>query len=147
MIGQILTDIILSDSNVTGIIAYDKGGITRYAFTPNVIPQGVPLPAVSYKVLSIDSVETKDEFSGIDKYRIQIDEFSKDYALLNKLDGAIRNAMSKAEGLYQVTDFDDTQVTVDVGVSRHDETTEVFFDEAETHGRSTEYFIITNRQP
>lgn len=143
MIGQILTDIILADVNITALIEYEPG---KHAFTPNVVPQGVPLPAIAYKVLSIDSVDTKDDFSGIDKYRVQIDEFSKDYAELNKLDGLIRNAMNAAEGIFTVTDFDETQIQIDVGVSRHDETTEVFFDEAETHGRSTEYLIITNRQ-
>lgn len=142
MIGQILTDIILADANIKALIEYETG---KFAFTPNVVPQGVPTPAISYKVLSIDSVDTKDNFSGIDKYRVQIDEFSKNYEQLNKLDGLVRNAMNTAEGLFTVTDFDDTQIQIDVGVSRHDETTEVFFDEVETHGRSTEYLIITNR--
>lgn len=145
MIGQILTDIILGDTGIKNMIAYtDASGNPAHAFNPNVVPQGVPLPAISYKVLSIDSVDTKDNFSGIDKYRIQMDLFSKDYAELNKLDSKVRKVMNTAEGLFTVTDDDDTQIQIDVGVSRHDETTEVFFDEAETHGRSTEYLIITN---
>lgn len=138
----------MADTDIKTMIQYTENGVTKYAFTPNVVPQGAGLPAISYKVLSIDSVDTKDNFSGIDKYRVQIDLFAKynDYDKLNKLDGLIRNAMNAAEGNFTVTDFDDTQTTIDVGVSRHDETTEVFFDEAETHGRSTEYLIITNRQ-
>lgn len=148
MIGQILTDIILGDASVTGMIEYTEDGNTKYAFNPNVVPQGVPLPALSYKVLSIDTASTKDdEDTGIKKFRVQIDAFSKNYATLNKLDGAVEHAMDAGEGVYTVTDYDDSSIQVDVGVSRHEETTDVFFDEAETHGRSTEYFIIINKNP
>lgn len=146
MIGQILNQIILSDQGIKDMIAYtNSSGLTAYAFTPNIVPQGVPLPAVSYKVLSIDSIETKDGFSGIDKYRIQVDLFASysDYGLLNDLDSKIRKTMAASEGIFTVT-RDGTEIQVDVGVSHHDETTEVFFDESNTHGRSTEYFIITN---
>ena len=145
MIGQILTDIVLGNTTLKNMIAYQQGGNTKYAFFPNAVPQGVPLPSIAYKVLSIDSVDTKDDFSGIDKYRVQVDLFSGNYGMINKMDGAMRSAMNKAEGIFTVTDFDDSEVQVDVGVSRHDETTDIFFEEAETHGRSTEYFIITNR--
>lgn len=148
MIGQILSNIVLGSDPIKDVLATysDTDGNTRYAFTPNVIPQGVPTPAASYKVLSIDSADTKDGFSGIDKYRVQADIFSTDYAIVNKLDGLIRQALTAGQGIYTVTDFDDTQIQVDVGVSRHDETEEIYFEEAETYARSTEYFIIINRQ-
>lgn len=154
MIGQILNDIVMADAGIKSIIQYTDGdGNTAYAFMPNVVPQGVSLnkrgdgsyPAAgTYKVLSLDTVDTKDNYSGITKFRIQVDWFAKDYPTLNKIDSKMQKAMNTAEGIFTVTDDDDTQIQIDVGVSRHDETTEVFFDEAETHGRSTEYLIITN---
>lgn len=144
MIGQILTDIITGNANVTSILGYSSDSKKWH---PSAVPQGVSLPAIAYKVLSIDSVDTKDDWSGIEKFRVQLDLFAKDYQTLNKLDGAVRAAMNTAEGTFSVTDYDDTTVSVDVGVSRHDETTDVFFDEAETYGRSTEYNVITNRTP
>jgi len=141
MIGQILTEVVLGNAAIKSLIIYGD----KYAFFPNAIPQGVPLPAIAYKVLSIDSVDTKDDYSGIDKYRVQIDLFASEYITVNKMDGAMRAAFNSAEGEFTVLDYDDTSVTVDVAVSRHNETSDVFFDEADTHGRSTEYIIITNR--
>lgn len=142
MIGEILNTIVLASTPIKTMITHGS----QIAFTPNVVPQGVPTPAVSYKVLSIDSADTKDGFSGIDKYRVQLDGFCKSYADLNKLDGLLRQALTAGQGIYTVTDFDDSQVQVDVGVSRHSETEEIYFEEAETYARSTEYFIIINKQ-
>lgn len=142
MIGEILNTIVLASTPITDVITHNG----QVAFTPNVVPQGMPTPAVSYKVLSIDSADTKDGFSGIDKYRIQLDVFCKNYSVLNKLDGLLRQALTAGQGVYTVTDFDDTEIQVDVGVSRHSETEEIYFEEAETYARSTEYFIITNKQ-
>lgn len=139
MIGNILYTILSNDSAINAII-----GDRIY---PQIIPQGKQLPAISYKVLAINSVDTKDDFTGIEKFRIQIDLYSDSYDQLMKMDGTVRAALNTAEGLRMITDYDDSSIEVDMGVSRHEDTQDVFFDEANTHGRSTEYSIIINKQP
>lgn len=148
MIAQILNTVVLGDASLKALIEYtDRNGDTNWAFMPSVVEQGAPLPGGSYNVLSIDSVDTKDGFSGIERFRVQIDWYDHDYLTIEKLDGLARKAFNTADGEYTVNDFDGNEITVDVGFSRHDDTTDLYIEEVEAHARSTEYTIIINRDP
>lgn len=147
MIGQIITDILTGASAVTDLINYTVSGQTRTALYPVRVPQDVPMPAVTYMVRGVESEDTKDNFTGIDRFRIQINIFSDDYNELNKVDMAVRDAMIGGEGEYSVENYDNTNITVDVGVSRHEDTDEDYFEDLERYGRATEYMLITNRTP
>jgi hypothetical protein len=89
---EALRDYVLADSTISGLI-----GSRMYAA---ILPQHPTMPAITYQIISGDSVISHDGSSGLENPTIQIDCWADTYSQMDALFNAVRKRLNVASGTF-----------------------------------------------
>lgn len=121
---EALRDYVLADATVSGLI-----GARMY---PAILPQDPTMPAITYQIISGDSVISHDGPAGLENPTIQIDCWAATYSGMDALFNAVRKRLNGASGA-----FSGVEVQGIFMVRKRD----LYDDEAKLHRRTADYEV------
>jgi hypothetical protein len=127
MIGTIIRGILLGNAGFTGL-----AGSSVY---PLRVPQGKPLPAVTYQRISTSPTDCKESVSALDNLRVQLTVFSEQYEELEGISHAVRAALDGYTGTVLQTNV----------TGKFLNETDLFDNNAEIYHRAIDFNFTINR--
>ena len=130
MISQAIYSLLTGDTPVSNVVG------TKVF--PNVATQGTAFPYITYSVVSKVPTDSKDNGTGFDKYRVQVNCISSSYTDMEVLAGYVRTALDRKTGTYGSMTI--LQIVYDDETDVHDDFQE---DSKQVYQKAVDFLIIT----
>lgn len=97
MIGKLINNILTSTTGVTSLV-------TATSIFPYIINENTPLPAITYTINTVEPFYSKDGWA-YDKITFSVVTYCADYAVLQSISTAIREAFEWKKGTHENIDY------------------------------------------
>ena len=106
MVGKALKWMLIGDGTDGYNPQYDIYNLIGNNIYPNIIPQNVGLPAISYRIEKNDPDKIKEFRAPNNRVSIEIDVMAKNYSLVNQLSTLVLNQLHRYTNSYNSNDDD-----------------------------------------